>query len=146
MPRARTLAAALLLPLFAGAFARAETAEQLFSRNCAGCHGEGATGTDRGPSFINSRSLRGRSEAQIHDVIRNGTPGGMPAFPLTEADLVPLARFVRAFNASAFDIKPAGDADAGERFFFDKGNAPPVTWCGDAARRTGRTFPARDAS
>lgn len=26
--------------------------EKLFNNNCAGCHGIGATGTDRGPSFI----------------------------------------------------------------------------------------------
>ena len=101
--------------------ARAETPEQLFTRSCAGCHGEGATGTDRGPSFINSRSLRRRSEEQIHDLIRNGTPGGMPAFPLPETDLRPLSRFVRAFNASAFDMQPAGDSAAGESFFFGEG-------------------------
>ncbi len=26
--------------------------EQLFNNNCAGCHGKGAKGTDRGPTFI----------------------------------------------------------------------------------------------
>ncbi|MES1257367.1 MAG: PQQ-binding-like beta-propeller repeat protein [Acidobacteriota bacterium] len=98
-----------------------QTPEPSFSRNCAGCHGEGATGTDRGPSFINSRSLRRRSEDQILNLIRNGTPGGMPAFALPEEELRSLARFVRTFNASAFEVRPAGDVAAGESFFFGQG-------------------------
>jgi len=44
------------------------------------CHGAGATGTDRGPALANSRDLRSRSEGEIHDIIRSGTSGGMPAF------------------------------------------------------------------
>ncbi len=94
---------------------------QQFAKLCTGCHGENAVGTDRGPSFHNSRSLRRRSEAQIHDLIRNGTPGGMPSFALPEEELAALTRFVRSFNASAFEVRPEGDAAAGETFFFGTG-------------------------
>ena len=96
-------------------------AERLFAKLCAGCHGEGAAGTDRGPALVDSRSLRSRTETQIHDLIRTGTSGGMPAFPLPERQLQALARFVHSLNASAYELKPAGDMQAGERFFFDKG-------------------------
>src|SRR5579862_7261148 len=92
-----------------------------FAKLCAACHGVDASGTDRGPALKNNRRLRGRSESEILSLIRNGTPGGMPPFPLTQERLQPLARFVRSLNASAYDIQPAGDIAAGERFFFGKG-------------------------
>ncbi len=101
--------------------AAAQTPERQFAQLCAGCHGETATGTDRGPALVNNRSLRRRTEDQIHDLIRTGTTGGMPAFPLPEAQLRPLAKHIRAFNASAFDVQPDGDPDGGSRFFFGAG-------------------------
>jgi len=94
---------------------------QEYEKLCAGCHGEAALGTDRGPALVNVRSLRRRSEAQVRDLIRNGTAGGMPAFPLREDQLASLARLIRSWNASAFEVKPTGDADAGRAFFFGKG-------------------------
>src|SRR5438309_12020109 len=111
----------LFLYVLGSIAACAQVPEQQFAKICAGCHGEGATGTDRGPSFINSRSLRRRSQGQIQDLIRKGTPGGMPAFPLPEDELTAMAAWVHSFNASAFEVKPAGDQAAGEAFFFDKG-------------------------
>src|SRR3954453_8942243 len=92
-----------------------------YARLCASCHGVAATGSERGPSLLDNRSLRSRSEKQIHDLIRRGTAGGMPAFALPEEQLQPLAQWVRSLNASAYDLKPAGDLAAGERFFFGKG-------------------------
>ncbi len=79
-----------------------------------------ATGTERGPALVDNRSLRSRSEKQIHDTIQNGRPG-MPAFALPEEQLQSLARWVRSLNASAYDLGTPGDTAAGERFFFEKG-------------------------
>ena len=92
-----------------------------YARLCAACHGEAATGTERGPALLDNRSLRSRSEKQIHDLIQSGSPGRMPAFSLPEDQLQSLARWVRSLNASAYDLEPPGDAGAGERFFFGKG-------------------------
>ena len=89
--------------------ALAQTMPDAYRKSCAACHGESATGTGRGPGLIDSRSLRRRSESQIRALIRNGTRGGMPAFPLPDADLDLLARTVRGWNASAFDAKPVGE-------------------------------------
>ncbi len=114
--RTLSLYLVLFLPLV-----QAQTPEQTFNRLCSGCHGAGLTGTDRGPSLLNRRSLRRRSEAQIHDLIRDGAPGGMPAFALPEAELAPLARYIRSFNASAFDVAAGGDVAAGEALFFGTG-------------------------
>src|SRR3954452_3320063 len=84
-----------------------------FGRLCGQCHGDRATGTERGPALVNSRSLRNKSEKQIHDVIRDGTPNGMPPFALPEDQLQPLAHWVRSLNTSAYDLKPDGDAARG---------------------------------
>src|SRR5262245_17418767 len=95
--------------------------EQPFSQLCAVCHGAGGAGTDRGPALANSRALRTRSENDILHVIRNGVGDRMPAFPLPDAQLRALARFVRSLNASAFEAQLPGDVAAGEAFFFGAG-------------------------
>ncbi len=88
-----------------------------YRKSCAACHGASASGTDRGPGLIDSRSLRHLDETQIRHLIRNGTRGGMPAFALPASELDMLARLVRSWNMPAFDAKAAGDAVAGRRFF-----------------------------
>ncbi|MEP6533957.1 MAG: PQQ-binding-like beta-propeller repeat protein [Bryobacteraceae bacterium] len=96
-------------------------AQKQFDSLCEGCHGAGGNGGDRAPALVNNRSLRTRNEAQIRDVIRNGTAAGMPAFKLPEGELQSLAQWLRSLNISAFDTKPAGNTHAGEEFFFGKG-------------------------
>ena len=95
---------------------------ELFVKQCAVCHGAEATGGDRGPSLVNAGGRRARRSAgEIRDVIRNGTPMGMPAFHLADAQLDDLAAFVRSLNTTAYEMKPGGNASAGERFFFGAG-------------------------
>jgi len=89
-----------------------------YRQYCAGCHGDNATGTDRGPVLIDTRSLRASSEANIRDLIQKGTQGGMPAFSnLPSATLDQLAKLVRSWNASAFDAQPQGDVAQGKAIF-----------------------------
>ena len=95
--------------------------EKQFSQLCESCHGEGGEGGDRAPALVNSRSLRRRSESQIRDLIKNGTPGGMPPFALPERELQSLATWVHSRNLSAYNTRPAGDVAAGEQFFFSGG-------------------------
>src|SRR5438105_15732366 len=91
-------------------------AQKLFDTTCAGCHGEGGAGGDRAPALTNNINLRAMNEAQIHDLIKSGTQGGMPAFNLPDSELQQLASWLRSLNQSAFDTKPAGDVAAGEAF------------------------------
>src|SRR5277367_6151118 len=72
-----------------------QQAEKQFGQLCAGCHGEAAAGGDRAPALTNNRGLRSRTEAQIADLIKNGTNGGMPGFPLPENDLHSISGWVR---------------------------------------------------
>src|ERR1017187_6389878 len=96
-------------------------AAKLYEQRCAACHGDDASGSDRGPALSRSRRLRTRSIGEIRDIIQKGTPAGMPPFPLAERQLQALAGFVRSMNAAAFDAPPDGDTAAGERFFFGRG-------------------------
>jgi PQQ-dependent dehydrogenase (methanol/ethanol family) len=99
---------------------------------CSGCHGERATGTERGPALVDNRELRSRSVTQIQDVIRTGTQGGMPAFALPNEQISALATWVHSLNASAYDVETPGHREAGERFFFGKGQ------CGNCHMVAGR--------
>jgi PQQ-dependent dehydrogenase (methanol/ethanol family) len=131
-------ALALLIPVSLCAAQETNSAKQLFVERCAICHGADAGGSDRGPSLANSRRLRTRSASDIINIIHNGTPGGMPAIPLPEDQASALADYVRSLNANAFDIKPQGDAAAGERFFFGPGNCSS---CHTAVGRGGSNGP-----
>jgi PQQ-dependent dehydrogenase (methanol/ethanol family) len=71
--------------------------------------------------LTNNRALRSRSLQQIHDLIRDGTPRGMPPFALPEPQLGALAEWVHSLNTSAYAARLAGDTAAGERFFFGAG-------------------------
>lgn len=111
---------------------------QLFVQRCATCHGADAGGSDRGPALAGNRRLGARTASDIANIILNGTPGGMPGFALAEDEVIPLADYVQSLNANAFETKPQGDAAAGERFFFGKGNCSS---CHTAAGRGGATGP-----
>jgi len=98
-----------------------QQAEKQFSQLCAGCHGEDGVGGERAPALVNNRELRRRNATQIADLIKNGTPAGMPAFPLPDHELELLASWVHSLNTTAFDTRPVGDAAAGEQVFFGTG-------------------------
>jgi PQQ-dependent dehydrogenase (methanol/ethanol family) len=113
------------------------TPEQ-FGQSCAVCHGGDAEGTDRAPALTNSRHLRGSSEKDIAELIKNGR-GNMPAFSsLPETQIQELAHFVRSMNADAFEMKPAGDAAAGATLFFGSGRCAQ---CHTAQGRGGSNGP-----
>jgi outer membrane protein assembly factor BamB/mono/diheme cytochrome c family protein len=118
---AMMMAALLAVPAGAQAQADYSAALKQFNTTCAGCHGEGAAGGDRAPALSNNIVLRTMSEAQIRDLIKSGSPGGMPAFNLPDSQLQQLASWLRSLNQSAFDTKPGGNVAAGETFFFGKG-------------------------
>ena len=104
----------------------------LFLEKCSVCHGAEAKGGDRGPALANNRRLGTRSVEDLMAIIKNGTPGGMPGFPLIENQLRQLASYIRSLNATVFELTPEGDVAAGERFFFGQGK------CGSCHAANGR--------
>jgi cytochrome c oxidase cbb3-type subunit 3 len=109
--------------------AAAERGRKQFEQSCGFCHGADATGA-RGPDLVRSplvaHDLKGD---QIGQVIRQGRPDkGMPAMPLTDAQILDIAAFLHARaeqalkSASVPKAYPmekllTGNADAGKAFF-----------------------------
>jgi PQQ-dependent dehydrogenase (methanol/ethanol family) len=99
-----------------------EAGEKAFAEHCAECHGDDAEGSDRGPALGGNRRLRTRSTEQIRSFIYEGKPSsGMPAFHLAAADLDSLAAFAHSLNSVAADSAAPGSPQAGEQFFFGRG-------------------------
>jgi PQQ-dependent dehydrogenase (methanol/ethanol family) len=95
---------------------------QRFGETCALCHGGDAEGTDRAPSLVGNRVLRGLSADDIAAIIEHGR-GGMPSFAaLPQSEIRELATYVRSLNADAFDMQPVGDVANGRRIFFGGGH------------------------
>ena len=78
-------------------------------------------GTDRAPTLVNSAVLRGMADSDVAAIILKGK-GRMPAFPLPQADIDQIVRYIRSRNlAAAAETAVPGDAKAGESIFFGEG-------------------------
>jgi PQQ-dependent dehydrogenase (methanol/ethanol family) len=100
-----------------------------FASSCAACHGPGATGTERAPALNTGRLKTGDDDYDIFQTIHNGVPGTqMPPFKALPAeDIWRLVTYIKSLSggsvtaASASAASAKGDAAAGERLFFGKG-------------------------
>ena len=96
--------------------------QESYAKQCAGCHGADARGSDRGPGLAGNRRVRSRSAEQLRAYIRKGAPAsGMPSFELPDHELDALAVLLRSLNAPAAEAVASGDATAGKEFFHGKG-------------------------
>lgn len=100
--------------------------QQIFSANCAFCHGSDARGGEGGgPNLIRSQLvLDDNNGEQIATVVQNGRPGtAMPKFDLSMDDIKAIAAFIHNFPvggraATTGTVDPlVGDASAGETYF-----------------------------
>jgi PQQ-dependent dehydrogenase (methanol/ethanol family) len=98
------------------------SAKILFNQTCSGCHGADAGGGERAPALVNNAELRALTTGEIQRIIKNGKPGGMPAFALPDRDLAQLGLWLKSENETALEEQPRGDIVAGQQFFFGKGN------------------------
>jgi PQQ-dependent dehydrogenase (methanol/ethanol family) len=90
-----------------------------FNATCAGCHGPGALGGDRGPALIDNSNLRKLDAQGIAAIITGGTPRGMPAFASLPTDQVAsIAAWLHFENQSGLNSAPPEQVAAGEKFFF----------------------------
>jgi PQQ-dependent dehydrogenase (methanol/ethanol family) len=93
----------------------------VFAKLCASCHGEDGAGA-RASALRDNRRLGSMSASEIENIIRGGTPNGMPPFAsLSPTELESVTTYVRSLNASITDVAIAGDVAAGERVFFGNG-------------------------
>src|SRR5271156_4261630 len=114
----------MALVLFFQARAQQEptAARHIFETNCAACYGPGGAGGERAPALNGNPDLRKLSAADIENIIRGGTSGGMPAFSSLPAnDVAGLAAWIHSMNLPALANAPLEQVGAGERFFFGEG-------------------------
>jgi cytochrome c oxidase cbb3-type subunit III len=106
-----------------------ERGHKQFEQACGFCHGPDATGA-RGPDLVRSPLVAHDVKGDlIGDVIHQGRPDkGMPAMPLTDAQVSDIAAFLHARAAEALESSGiprgypvekllTGNADAGKVYF-----------------------------
>lgn len=109
--------------------AAAERGRKQFEQSCGFCHGADATGA-RGPDLLRSPLVAHDVKGdQIGPVIHQGRPDkGMPAMPLTDAQVLDIAAFLHARAAEAvgsarvpkaYPVEKllTGNPEAGKAFF-----------------------------
>jgi PQQ-dependent dehydrogenase (methanol/ethanol family) len=74
--------------------------EELFHKNCAGCHKEDARGSAKGPGLAMNQRVAGQSPEQLTAFLERGDiAGGMPSFSdLSAGDRAALAEYLRRLN------------------------------------------------
>jgi len=98
--------------------------QQLYSTNCAFCHGNDARGGDGGPNLLRSEIVLNDNKGElIGDILRNGL-GVMQKFDMTAEQVSDIAAFIHNFRVAGYDasrLRPktivVGDAKAGETYF-----------------------------
>jgi mono/diheme cytochrome c family protein len=113
----------------AGNPAAIERGRNIYSTNCAFCHGADTRGGSSGPSLLRSAVvLDDKNGELIGPVVQAGRPDrGMPKFPLSSDQIADLAAFLHSFTVNGYDSsrqRPAtivvGNAAAGEALFKTK--------------------------
>lgn len=102
---------------------RRNAGAQVFSSNCAGCHGADGRGAERGPSIATMPSVIAKSDDDLLSIVTKGVPGtGMPPFgSLDEASRVAVVAYLRTLQGKDKAAAPVtGDAEAGRALFYGK--------------------------
>src|SRR5262245_32211410 len=110
--RIRILAALVMsvsLPRLSSQSPAARTEPQrLFLENCASCHGEGGSGTSKGPGLTMNQRVAQPSIEQLSAYLERGNvAAGMPSFSdFSINDRMVLARYLRRLNVETI-VPPA---------------------------------------
>jgi mono/diheme cytochrome c family protein len=103
-----------------------ERGRNIYSTNCAFCHGADTRGGSSGPSLLRSAVvLDDKNGESIGPVVQAGRADrGMPKFPLSADQIADLAAFLHSFTVNGYDSsrqRPTtivvGNASAGEAVF-----------------------------
>jgi PQQ-dependent dehydrogenase (methanol/ethanol family) len=94
------LLALLLFLLPSKVLAQQASPEDLFNKNCVGCHGPNGRGTAKGPGLAMNPRVAEQSTEQLSDFLSRGNlAAGMPAFSdLSPNDRAALAGYLRQLN------------------------------------------------
>jgi len=100
----------------------ADTGQQVFASNCAGCHGADAHGGERAPNLATVRSVISKSDDDLESIVKKGLPGlGMPPFAYLGDDKVKsVVAYLRVLQGKTTSTPVTGDSAAGRALFFGK--------------------------
>ena len=86
---------------------RGNPGAQIFDQTCAGCHGDDARGTDRGPAIATMQSVISLSDADLFKVVHDGTTAGMPPFSqIGDPGITAVVEYLRTLQG----VGPGGTA------------------------------------
>jgi cytochrome c oxidase cbb3-type subunit III len=131
-----------------------ERGHQQFQQSCGFCHGVDATGA-RGPDLVRSPLVAHDANGNlIGEIIRSGRPDkGMPALPLTSAQIADIVAYLHARAREALDSGRVpgnyplsrlltGNVQAGKTYFNGAGGCTPChSSAGDLAHVASRYPP-----
>ena len=112
-----------LLLLCAPASAAGQRGQEIYTGQCAICHGQRGEG-GRGPSLTRAKLRHAQDDAALQRVIRRGIAGtGMPATWLNESELLDVAAHVRSFARAAgvAEAPLPGNRTRGQEIYAGKG-------------------------
>ncbi|HEX4167231.1 MAG TPA: c-type cytochrome [Bryobacteraceae bacterium] len=114
----KVLLFALALPV---AWAAAPPGEQLFSSNCAACHGLDGRGGEHAPNIATNADVQRLPDADLSRIIRNGIPAaGMPGFGalLKDDERTAVLHYLRVLQGGNQGATVSGDPAKGRELFF----------------------------
>ena len=100
-----------------------QVGQQLFSSNCAGCHGLDGRGGEHGPNIATTAEVQRLSDRDILGIVRDGIPAaGMPAFrsKFDAAQLNAVVSYVRVLQGKHAAVSVPGNPEKGRSLFFGK--------------------------
>ncbi|MFN0105398.1 MAG: c-type cytochrome [Bryobacteraceae bacterium] len=113
-----------------------EQGKRLYMGRCAGCHGPTGDG-GKGSNLAVSRLTRASEDRALYRIIRSGIPDTeMPGSLMDTHELWQTAAFVRSLGRIA-SAPIAGNAQAGEQVFKNKGTCLTCHALGNEGGRTG---------
>jgi cytochrome c oxidase cbb3-type subunit 3 len=95
--------------------------KQVWAGNCAGCHGLDGRGGERGPNIATNPEIAGLTDAQITDIVREGSPNmAMPALgrTLSAAQITAVVNHLRTLQGDQRAAALPGDPIAGHALFY----------------------------
>lgn len=101
-----------------------EAVQQAFAANCASCHGLDGKGGERGPDIVTPPNVRGLSDSELLQILKNGIPRkSMPSFNhLGDLSLRSLVSYLRTLQGNLIATTLSGDPKRGMGLFFGKGD------------------------
>jgi len=97
--------------------------QQVFSSNCASCHGLDGRDGERAPDIAGAAKVQKFPDEKLFHIVRDGIPAtGMPAFRTLGAEKIKaVVSYLRILQGRNRSVKLPGNPDRGKLLFFGQG-------------------------